>query len=68
MLTDNAFCARQLHQEDALAGGLRVEQAVGLFRLVELPLVGEEAVDVDLALDDEARAIGLPATRRSRSR
>ena len=39
----------QLHQEDALAGSLGVEQAVGFFGLVELPLVGEEAVDVDLA-------------------
>src|SRR5207302_6163949 len=45
------------------AGGLRVEQAIGLFCLVELPLMGEEAVDVDLALDDEARTVGLALPR-----
>ena len=48
-----------LHQEDALAGGLRVEQAVSFLGLIEPPLVREQAVDIDVALDAEARAVGL---------
>src|SRR6516164_1037780 len=52
-----------LHQEHALAGGLGVEQVIGLIRLVELPLMCEQAVDIDLALDAETRAIGLPLPR-----
>jgi hypothetical protein len=48
-----------LHHKHALAGGLRVEQAIGFFRLFELPLVREQAVDIDLALDDKTGAIGL---------
>src|SRR5438128_2124484 len=47
------------HQEDALAGGLGVEEAIGFLRLVQFPLVGEEAVDIDLAVDDKLRAVGL---------
>src|SRR5271154_3557364 len=53
-----------LHQENALAGSLSIEQAVGFVRLVELPLMGEEAVDVDFAFDDEARAVGLALPRK----
>jgi len=48
-----------LHHKHTLAGGLSVEQAIGFFRLFELPLVREQAVDIDLALDDETGAIGL---------
>ena len=58
-LTRPTMMAAPLHQEHALAGGLGVEQAIGLFRLVELPLMREQAVDIDLVLDAEARAIGL---------
>src|SRR5690349_20726243 len=47
------------HQEDALAARLAVEEAVGLLGLVERPAMGEEAVDVDLAVGDEAGAFGL---------
>ena len=36
-----------LHQEHALAGGLGVEQLVGLVRLIELPAVGEQLFDVE---------------------
>src|SRR6266446_9427396 len=50
---------RFLHQEHALAGGLSVEQAIGLFRLVELPVMGEQAVDIDFSVDDELGAFGL---------
>jgi len=58
----------RLYQEKALAGGLRVEQPVGLFRLFELPLMREEAVDIDIAFDAEARAIRLALPlKRSRS-
>src|SRR3954451_11600329 len=46
-------------QEHAFAGGLGVEQLVGLVGLVELPAVGEQFFDVDLAIDDELRALGL---------
>src|SRR5215469_1792909 len=53
----------RLHQEHALAGGLGVEQAIGLFRLFELPVVGEEAVDIDLAFYAKARAVGLALPR-----
>src|SRR6516165_7368675 len=54
---------RLLHQEHALAGGLGVEQTIGLFGLVELPAAGEQLLDIDLALDDKARAVGLPLPR-----
>src|SRR5256885_2118067 len=50
-------------QEHAFAGGLGVEQLVGLVRLVELPAVGEQFFDVDLAVDDELRALGLTDLR-----
>ena len=55
------LCAEftSLDQKHALAGRLGVEQAIGFFRLVQLPVVGEEAVDIDVALDAEARAVGL---------
>src|ERR1700730_11799581 len=52
-----------LDQEYALAGGLGVEQLVGLVRLIELPAVGEEFFDVELAVDDELRALGLSHLR-----
>src|SRR5262249_4697383 len=51
------------YQEHALAGGLCVEQAIGLLCLVELPAVGKEALDIDLALDNEACAVGLALPR-----
>src|SRR5580693_4280061 len=47
------------HQEYAFAVDLPVEQLVRLLGLIDLPLVGEELVDVDAALDREAGAIGL---------
>ena len=43
-----------LRQENALAGGLGVEQLVGLIGLVEGPALREQAVDVDLPIGDEA--------------
>ena len=54
-----------LHQEHALAGGLGVEEAIGLLRLVEFPAVGEELFDIDVALDDKARAVRLTLDRKS---
>src|SRR6185437_4515650 len=53
----------KLHQEDAFAVGLLVEQLVGFVRLVERPFVGEQAVDVDPALDAERGALGLDDVR-----
>ena len=44
---------------DAFAGSLVVEQFVSFLGLVEFPLVREQPVDVDLAIGDVARAIGL---------
>src|SRR5215469_6697138 len=59
------LCAEftSLDQKHTLSGGLRVKQAIGFFRLVELPLMREQAVDIDLALDAEARAVGLALPR-----
>src|SRR5215216_2930170 len=51
------------HQEHALAGGLAVEQLVGLVGLVEPPSVGEQLLDVDAAVGDELRAFGLAHLR-----
>src|SRR5215211_1864201 len=48
-----------LHQEDAFAVRLLVEQLVSLVRLVERPAVREQAVDVDLAFDAEGGALRL---------
>src|SRR5712691_8464425 len=56
-----------LHQEHTLAAGLLVEQAVSLRGLVERPAVGEQVVHLDMAVGDEARAIGL-ADGRERPR
>src|SRR5260370_4943553 len=55
---------RASHQEDALAGRLRVEQAIGLLGLFQFPAVGEQAFDIDLALGDETRAFALALPRK----
>src|SRR5882757_10524849 len=47
------------NQEDTFAVRLLVEQRVSLLRLVECPVVREQSVDIDLALDAERRALGL---------
>src|SRR5437867_1818619 len=60
---ERSFTGRPSHQEDALAGGLGVEQFVGLLGLVEPPAVGEEGLDVDPAVGDELRAFGLAHLR-----
>jgi hypothetical protein len=59
LLHDPAYPQRPSHQEHAFAGGLGVEQTVGFLGLVELPLMREQAVDIDLALDAEPGAFGL---------
>src|SRR5882724_6003681 len=48
-----------LHQKHTLAVDLLVEQFVGLVRLIDAPVVGEEFVDVDAALDRKPRAVRL---------
>src|SRR6266480_6050613 len=48
-----------LHQKHTLAVDLLVEQLVGLVRLIDAPVVGEEFVDVDAALDRKPRAVRL---------
>src|ERR671918_2580426 len=55
--------ARRSEQEHALAGRLGVEQSIGLGRLIEGVAMGEQALDVDLAIGDEARALGLDHAR-----
>src|SRR3954463_7989362 len=50
-------------QEHALAGGLAVEQLVGLLGLIQLPAMREQLFDIDLAVDDELRALGLTHLR-----
>src|SRR5262249_54824643 len=52
------------HQEHALAVDLFVEQLIGLLGLVELPAMGEQLIDIDAALDREARAFGLDDVRK----
>src|SRR3546814_74198 len=47
-------------QEHALSGGLPVEQAIGFGGLLQRPAIGEQVVDVDLAVGDEGRAFRLP--------
>src|ERR1700719_4028959 len=48
-----------LHQKHTFAAGLAVEQPVGLVGLRKLPAIGEQMLDVDLVVGDEARAVGL---------
>src|SRR5215813_6149959 len=50
-------------QDHSLAGRLRVEQPVGLLRLLERPAVREQLLDVDLHVGDELGALGLPLLR-----
>src|SRR5581483_2572775 len=57
-----AFSAAS-EDEDALAGGLRVEQAIRLVRLLEPEAVGEQLLQRDLAVGDEARALLLARVR-----
>ncbi|MGH6942667.1 MAG: hypothetical protein ACREH6_00410, partial [Geminicoccaceae bacterium] len=57
--TSEARRPTSLEQEHAFAGGLGVEQPIGLVRLVKRPALSEQAVDIDLAIGDEARALGL---------
>src|ERR1044071_2151553 len=45
-----------LEQKYALTGRRRVEAAVGLVGLLDAPAVGEDALEVDLVVGDEARA------------
>ena len=47
------------HQEHAFAGGLPVEHLVGGARFLQLPAVGEQLVDIDFAVRNEARALRL---------
>src|SRR6266540_2773732 len=49
--------------DDALAGRLRIEQPVGLLGLLQRPVMGEQAIDVDAAVGDVAPALGLPDAR-----
>src|SRR4030095_2285468 len=58
-----ATAARSRGQDDRLARGLRVEQPVGLLRLLEAPAVREQALHVDLPVGDEFGAFGLPLLR-----
>src|SRR6266446_8555401 len=46
-------------REDALAGGLSVEQLVGIHRLVEAEALGEEAAQRDLPVRHEPRTLPL---------
>src|SRR5258706_8545212 len=46
-------------REDALAGGLGVEQLVGVHRPVEAPVLGEEPTQRDLPVRHEPRALPL---------
>src|SRR2546421_10217777 len=48
--------AEALEDEDALARGLRVEEAVGLLGLVETPAMREQRAERDLAGGEEGRA------------
>ena len=51
--------AASSHQKHAFAAGLLVKQLIGLFSLIESPGVREQLVDINLALGDEAGAVGL---------
>src|ERR1043166_6679131 len=57
-----------VEQKHAFAGGLRVEQLIGLVRLIELPAMGEQFFDIDLAVDDELRALRLSYLREGPGR
>src|SRR4029079_16363045 len=50
---------RSVEDEDALAGGLRVEEAIGLVGLRKPEAVGEETLQRDATLHDEPRAFLL---------
>src|SRR5262245_9498609 len=50
-------------REDALAGRLGVEEAVGLLGLLLAPLMGQQAAQRHLAIGDEARALLLAGVR-----
>src|SRR5215471_2346987 len=53
------FAPETLEDEDAFAGGLRVEEAVGVFGLLEAPAMGEQLAQRHLAVGDEAGAFLL---------
>src|SRR5436190_1379423 len=57
--TDHSPSHALRRQDDALARGLGVEQAIGLLGLVEAPAVREQLLDVDLAVRDEFGTVGL---------
>ena len=59
MTAGRSLVGLQLEEENALAASLLVEQLVGLDRLIELPALGEQLVDVDAAVGDELRALRL---------
>lgn len=52
-------CEQTSDQEHALAVQLPVEQPVGLVGLIEAPLLRDQSVDIDLAVDTELGAFGL---------
>ena len=52
-------------QKHALAARLLVEQPVSLIGLFELPAIGEQMIDADLAVGDKARAIRLDRCGKS---
>src|SRR5436305_1688338 len=51
--------ASRSHHEHAFARRVGGKQTVCLVGLVQFPAMGEQAVDVDLAVEDEARAFRL---------
>src|ERR1700733_13830942 len=60
------ICARPaLHQKYALAAGALVEQPIGFGGPIERPAIGVDPVDIDAALGDEFRAVGLAYRRES---
>ena len=52
--------AQSRHHEYAFAALLLIKQLVGLRRLGKLPAVGEQVLDRNFSIGDEACAFGLP--------
>src|SRR3954467_10975882 len=53
----NYYSDPELEKEDALAGALAVELAVGLVGLLEAPAVGEDALERNALFGDELGAL-----------
>ena len=55
----NRALPQSIHQKDAFASRLGIEELIGLYRLLQLEFMGELGIHIDIAFGHEFGAVGL---------